>query len=132
MSLTCAMKDLRVGVSAALSIAMLSACVVLAPPPARAADALPPPPNTDLYVYPVKGQTPDQVDRDRNLNNFDFESLWLFGVDTGDGLTKEIAAASPFSASAVAYRHLLSAACALWAIRWRKPAANDCSSRMPS
>jgi hypothetical protein len=24
-----------------------------------------------------------------NLNNLDFESLWLFGVDTGDGLTKE-------------------------------------------
>jgi hypothetical protein len=66
MSLTCAMKDLRVGVGAALSIAMLSACVVPAPPPARAADALPPPPpNTDLYVYPLKGQTPDQVDRDR-------------------------------------------------------------------
>jgi hypothetical protein len=59
------MKDLRVGVGAALAIAMLSACVVPAPPPARAADALPPPPpNTDLYVS-VKGQTPDQVDRDR-------------------------------------------------------------------
>jgi hypothetical protein len=25
----------------------------------------PPPPNTDLYVYPLKGQTPDQVDRGR-------------------------------------------------------------------
>jgi hypothetical protein len=24
-----------------------------------------------------------------NLNNLDFASLWLFGVDTGDGLTKE-------------------------------------------
>lgn len=57
-----------VRVRAALSLAaMLSACVVMPPPPpARALDAAPPPPpNTNIYAYPLKGQTPDQMDRDR-------------------------------------------------------------------
>jgi hypothetical protein len=43
--------------------AMLSACVVPPPRPARVVD--PPPPNTNIYAYPLKGQTPDQIDRDR-------------------------------------------------------------------
>jgi hypothetical protein len=46
--------------------AMLSACVVPPPQPARVADVPPPPPpNTDIYAYPLRGQSPDQVDRDR-------------------------------------------------------------------
>jgi hypothetical protein len=43
--------------------AMLFACVVPPPRPARLVD--PPPPNTSIYAYPLKGQTPDQTDRDR-------------------------------------------------------------------
>lgn len=52
---------------AAMSIAvMLSGCVAPPMQPAHAvAGSPPPPPNTDIYAYPLKGQTPDQVDRDR-------------------------------------------------------------------
>jgi hypothetical protein len=56
-----------VRLAASLSMAaMLSACVVPPPQPARVADVPPPPPpNTDIYAYPLRGQSPDQVDRDR-------------------------------------------------------------------
>jgi Glycine zipper 2TM domain len=49
---------------AASALVLLAGCVE-APP--RRAYAPPPPdkPNTDVYAYPTKGQTPDQQERDR-------------------------------------------------------------------
>jgi Glycine zipper 2TM domain len=52
----------RLGALVSLA-AMLSGCVVSPPRPARLAD--PPPPDTNIYAYPLKGQTTDQTDRDR-------------------------------------------------------------------
>ncbi len=48
--------------AAPLSLLLLSACVV-APPPRRVAVAPPPPPR--VFVYPAKGQSPEQLERDR-------------------------------------------------------------------
>ena len=45
----------------------LAGCVVQPPPPPRPAPRVyneAPPPNTDVYAYPLHGQTPQQQDRD--------------------------------------------------------------------
>ncbi|HTX25228.1 MAG TPA: glycine zipper 2TM domain-containing protein [Steroidobacteraceae bacterium] len=49
--------------AAALGAAMLCGCV--APPPPRPMPPPPPPINTTVYAYPLHGQTPEQLDRDR-------------------------------------------------------------------
>lgn len=53
----------------AAAFALLAGCVENPPPrPYRAYRQVPPPPsppNTDVYAYPVQGQTADQTDRDR-------------------------------------------------------------------
>jgi hypothetical protein len=54
--------NLRTGSLLALS-GLLVACVV--PPPQRTAVQAPPPVPPPIMVYPARGQTPDQVERDR-------------------------------------------------------------------
>jgi Glycine zipper 2TM domain len=50
--------------AAALLATSLLGCV--APPPPRPMPPPPPPPiNTTVYAYPLRGQTPEQLDRDR-------------------------------------------------------------------
>jgi hypothetical protein len=55
-----------------------------------------------------------------NLNNLDFESLWLFGVDTGDGLTKEDCRGISLFRKRGGWPHatiwILAAPCALWVV----------------
>lgn len=53
---------LRLGASSLCAFA-LAACV--AAPPPRPAPPPPPPINTTVYAYPLHGQTPEQLDRDR-------------------------------------------------------------------
>jgi hypothetical protein len=52
---------------AAMAMVLLAGCVVAPPPPPRPVYAPPPPdkPNTDVYAYPLNGQSPDQQERDR-------------------------------------------------------------------
>ena len=59
----------RLGWVAATSLAglALAGCVVQPPPPPRPAPRVyneAPPPNTDVYAYPLHGQAPQQQDRD--------------------------------------------------------------------
>ncbi len=53
----------------ASALALLAGCVEAPPPrPYRAYREVPPPPpaaNTQVYAYPIQGQTPEQTDRDR-------------------------------------------------------------------
>jgi hypothetical protein len=57
------------GVLFVVGAALLAGCVETPPPrPVRAYREVPPPPpapNTQVYAYPLQGQTPDQTDRDR-------------------------------------------------------------------
>jgi hypothetical protein len=59
------------GILFASAFALLAGCVETPPPrPYRAHREVPPPqqparPNTDVYAYPLQGQTPEQMDRDR-------------------------------------------------------------------
>jgi hypothetical protein len=58
------------GILFASAFALLAGCVETPPPrPYRAYREAPPPPpvrpNTDVYAYPLQGQTPEQTDRDR-------------------------------------------------------------------
>lgn len=50
----------------AVALSSLTACAVEPPRPSRpVAPAQPPPPATDVYAYPLKGQSAEQQDRDR-------------------------------------------------------------------
>src|ERR1700736_147778 len=58
------------GILFASAFALLAGCVETPPArPYRAYREVPPPqpvrPNTDVYAYPLQGQTPEQMDRDR-------------------------------------------------------------------
>src|SRR5215469_11589019 len=52
---------------AAAAMVLLVGCVEAPPPRPRPVYAPPPPdkPNTDVYAYPLNGQSPDQQERDR-------------------------------------------------------------------
>ncbi len=57
------------GILFATALALLAGCVETPPPRPyrvyREAPPPPPPPSTDVYAYPLQGQTPEQTDRDR-------------------------------------------------------------------
>jgi len=57
------------GILFAVAFTLLVGCVEAPPPrPARVYREVPPPPpqpNTQVYAYPLQGQTPEQTDRDR-------------------------------------------------------------------
>jgi hypothetical protein len=67
MNRTQTLRRAAVTAAAIASLAILSGCVVSAPRPAPAPPPPPPsapPPNSEVYAYPLHGQTPEQQDRD--------------------------------------------------------------------